>query len=93
MCPIILLSYVNLSRAILTVISVVLHICICDARLRGRPGRESGLALPVKALHVGQEDYWLDQIAKTAKSTSQAKGSHRAGLSATWPTPAAFPVR
>ena len=32
-CPIIYPTYVNSSRAILTVISVVLHICICDAQL------------------------------------------------------------
>jgi hypothetical protein len=25
---------------------------------------EAGVALPVKALKVGQEDYWLDQIAR-----------------------------
>jgi TrwC relaxase len=30
----------------------------------GRGAGGSGLALPAKALKVGQEDYWLDQIAR-----------------------------
>jgi conjugative relaxase-like TrwC/TraI family protein len=33
-----------------------------------------GLALPVKALHVGQEDYWLDQIAKDREEYFSGKG-------------------
>jgi conjugative relaxase-like TrwC/TraI family protein len=37
-----------------------------------REGR--GLALPVKALHVGQEDYWLDQIAKDREEYFSGKG-------------------
>jgi TrwC relaxase len=42
--------------------SNALHIRICDAE---RPrGWRLGLALPAKALKVGQEDYWLDQIAR-----------------------------
>jgi conjugative relaxase-like TrwC/TraI family protein len=32
------------------------------------------LALPVKALHVGQEDYWLDQIAKDREEYFSGKG-------------------
>jgi conjugative relaxase-like TrwC/TraI family protein len=32
------------------------------------------LALPVKALHVGQEDYWLDQIAKDREAYFSGKG-------------------
>src|SRR5947209_745372 len=38
------------------------------------PGRERGLALPVKALKVGQEDYWLDQIAKDREEYFSGKG-------------------
>jgi hypothetical protein len=34
----------------------------------------SGLALPVKALKVGQEDYWLDQIAKDREEYFSGKG-------------------
>jgi conjugative relaxase-like TrwC/TraI family protein len=33
-----------------------------------------GLALPVKALKVGQEDYWLDQIAKDREQYFSGKG-------------------
>jgi len=32
------------------------------------------LALPVKALHVGQEDYWLDQIAKDREEYFSGRG-------------------
>ena len=32
------------------------------------------MALPVKALHVGQEDYWLDQIAKDREEYFSGKG-------------------
>jgi conjugative relaxase-like TrwC/TraI family protein len=32
------------------------------------------LALPVKALHVGQEDYWLNQIAKDREEYFSGKG-------------------
>jgi hypothetical protein len=32
------------------------------------------LALPVKALKVGQEDYWLDQIAKDREEYFSGKG-------------------
>jgi conjugative relaxase-like TrwC/TraI family protein len=32
------------------------------------------VALPVKALHVGQEDYWLDQIAKDREEYFSGKG-------------------
>jgi hypothetical protein len=32
------------------------------------------LALPVKALHVGQEAYWLDQIAKDREAYFSGKG-------------------
>jgi conjugative relaxase-like TrwC/TraI family protein len=37
-------------------------------------GRDEALALPVKALHVGQEDYWLDQIAKDREAYYSGKG-------------------
>jgi hypothetical protein len=68
-------AYVNPSRAILTVISVVLHIRICDARLPPRGGGKVGLvALPVKALKAGQEAYWLDQIARNREEYFSGRG-------------------
>jgi conjugative relaxase-like TrwC/TraI family protein len=42
--------------------------------LARRQGRDGALALPVKALHVGQEDYWLDQIAKDREEYLSGKG-------------------
>jgi conjugative relaxase-like TrwC/TraI family protein len=70
-----LLAYVKPSRAILTVISVVLHICICDARLpAGAGGRVGRVALPVKALKAGQEAYWLDQIARNREEYFSGRG-------------------
>jgi TrwC relaxase len=50
------------------------HICICDASLRVARGGDEAVALPVKALHVGQEDYWLDQIAKDREEYFSGKG-------------------
>ena len=63
-----------LLRAILTAIPSLLHIRICDARSHVTRGRGARLALPVKALHVGQEDYWLDQIAKDREEYFSGKG-------------------
>jgi TrwC relaxase len=37
-------------------------------------GGGSGLALPVKALKVGQEDYWLDQIARDREEYFSGRG-------------------
>jgi conjugative relaxase-like TrwC/TraI family protein len=42
--------------------SNALHIRICDAGAAA--WLEAWVALPTKALKVGQEDYWLDQIAR-----------------------------
>jgi hypothetical protein len=42
--------------------------------LRVAKGGDEALALPVKALHVGQEDYWLDQIAKDREEYFSGKG-------------------
>ena len=68
-------AYVNPSRAILTVISVVLHIRICDAGLPPGGGGEVGpVALPVKALKAGQEAYWLDQIARNREEYFSGHG-------------------
>jgi len=70
-----LATYVNPCRAILTMISFVLHICICDARLPAWGGWEVGLvALPVKALKAGQEAYWLDQIARNREEYFSGRG-------------------
>jgi conjugative relaxase-like TrwC/TraI family protein len=64
-----------LLRAILTAISVVLHIRICDARLPpSGGGRDWAVALPVKALKAGQEAYWLDQIARDREEYFSGRG-------------------
>jgi conjugative relaxase-like TrwC/TraI family protein len=42
--------------------------------LRVARGGDEAVALPVKALHVGQEDYWLDQIAKDREEYFSGKG-------------------
>jgi hypothetical protein len=68
-------AYATLRRAILTVIPVVLHIRICDARLPPDGGGRVGpVALPVKALKAGQEDYWLDQIARNREEYFSGRG-------------------
>src|SRR5687768_13353305 len=56
-------------------IPVVLHICICDARLPpGGGGKVGPVALPVKALKAGQEAYWLDQIARNREEYFSGRG-------------------
>src|SRR6266705_826894 len=61
--------------ATLTANSKALHIRICDAAERvPRPGGSQGVALPVKALKVGQESYWLDQIARDREEYFSGRG-------------------
>src|SRR6266705_2068602 len=61
--------------ATLTANSKALHIRICDAAERvPRPGGSQVVALPVKALKVGQESYWLDQIARDREEYFSGRG-------------------
>jgi hypothetical protein len=50
---------------------------------------EAGLSLPAMALKVGQEDYWLDQIARDRgeyfSGYGESAGRYVGAAAATWP--------